>query len=210
MPKLEQLDIRPNPDLPDVGKRRVFISYAWGDNKDDMGRKRGKLVEKLCASLTEVEIIRDINEMRMGQLISDFMLRIGRGGRVIVILSDKYLRSPYCLTELHYLYQGSLGDKEEFLKRVVPLTLDDVKLDDWHSRNKWAQYWQRLCNEMEESIKKSPSSFAIPDFLRYKLIKKWHVDVSDMLAFVSDKLSPRGFDSIVADDFRALREMLGK
>ena len=44
---------------------------------------------------------------------------------VIVVFSDKYLRSPYCMTELHSIYQRSVGDKEDFLRRIIPLVLDD-------------------------------------------------------------------------------------
>jgi internalin A len=53
--------------------------------------------------------------MRSGDLISGFMKRIGRADRVIVVLSDKYLRSPYCMTELHIIYRRSNEEKEEFL-----------------------------------------------------------------------------------------------
>jgi hypothetical protein len=34
------------------------------------------------------------------------------------------------------------------------------------------------------------------------------IDVGDMLAYVNDVLSPRGFDEIVKDDFAGLRQML--
>jgi hypothetical protein len=39
-------------------------------------------------------------------------------------------------------------------------------------------------------------------------MKKWYVDVGDMLAYVRDGLIPHGFDTIVKDDFAALRQML--
>jgi hypothetical protein len=38
------------------------------------------------------------------------MKRIGVADHVIMVLSDKYLRSPYCMTELHYIYQPSTSD----------------------------------------------------------------------------------------------------
>ena len=63
----------------------------------------------------------------LGELISGFMKRIGLADHVIAVLSDKYLRSPYCMTELHSIYQRSLGEKEDFLRRVIALTLDDAQ-----------------------------------------------------------------------------------
>src|ERR1700719_5147232 len=70
-------------------------------------------------------------DMRSGELISGFMTRIGLADHVIVVLSDKYLRSPYCMTELHYIYQRSLGEKEDFLRRIIPLRLDDARFSNW-------------------------------------------------------------------------------
>jgi internalin A len=52
------------------------------------------------------------------------MKLIGRADHVIVVLSDKYLRSPYCMTELYGIYQRSLGEKEDFLGRIIPLALE--------------------------------------------------------------------------------------
>jgi hypothetical protein len=37
------------------------------------------------------------------------MKRIGLADHVIVVLSNKYLRSPYCMTELYSIYQRSVG-----------------------------------------------------------------------------------------------------
>jgi hypothetical protein len=53
-------------------------------------------------------VLRDSGVMRPGELISGFMKRIGRADRVIVVLSDKYLQSTYCMTELHSIYQRSV------------------------------------------------------------------------------------------------------
>ena len=39
-------------------------------------------------------------------------------------------------------------------------------------------------------------------------MQKWYLDVADILAYVSDVLTPHGFDDIVKDDFAALRQML--
>src|SRR6516165_2213749 len=80
----------------------------------------------LCETLANEDwnIIRDKNVMRSGDLISGFMKRIGLADRVIVVLSDKYLRSAYCMTELYSIYQRSVGEKEDFLRRITSIVLD--------------------------------------------------------------------------------------
>lgn len=46
---------------------------------------------------------------------------------MIVVLSEKYLRSPYCMAELRYIYRQSVGGKEDFLHRIIPLSLTDAR-----------------------------------------------------------------------------------
>ena len=44
---------------------------------------------------------------------------------MIVVLSDKYLRSPYRMAKLHTNYRRSNEQKEEFLRRIIPLLLGE-------------------------------------------------------------------------------------
>jgi hypothetical protein len=39
-------------------------------------------------------------------------------------------------------------------------------------------------------------------------MQKWYLDVGEILAHVSDVLTPHGFDEILKDDFVSLRQML--
>ena len=142
--------------------------------------------------------------MRSGELISGFMKRIGLADHVIVVLSDKYLRSPYCVTELHYLYQRSLGEKEDFLRRIIPLVLNDTRFGTWRDRLVYTKHWRAEFEEMEQHFK----DLGEADFRLYKAMQDWHNRIGDMLAYVNDKLVPHGFDEIVKGDFAALRQML--
>jgi internalin A len=139
--------------------------------------------------------------LRPGELISGFMKRIGLADYVIVVLSDKYLRSP---TELHSIYQRSLGEKEDFLRRIFPLVLADARFDTWRDRLVYTTHWRAEFEEMELHFK----DLAESDFRLYKAMQEWHNRIGDMLAYVNDKLVPHGFDEIVKDDFAALRRML--
>ena len=142
--------------------------------------------------------------MRYGDLISGFMKRIGLADHVIVVLSDKYLRSPYCMTELHSIYQRSLGEKEDFLRRIIPLVLADARISTWRDRVAYAEHWEAEFKAMEDKFRHLAES----DFRLYKAMQEWHNRIGDMLAYVNDVLVPHGFDEIVKDDFASLRQML--
>ena len=127
--RLDKLDFPANPELPRKGTPEIFVSYAWGDNSSVDARKRTEVVNRLCETLAKEgwQIIRDKNAMRSGDLISGFIKMIGQADHNIVVLSDKYLRSPYCMTELYSIYQRSVGEKEDFLRRIVPSVLTDAR-----------------------------------------------------------------------------------
>lgn len=189
--------------------KTVYISYAWGDDRSDAGRQRSEAVERLSEKLIEWghEIVRDKTELNNGDLISKFMQRIGRGNHVLVILSEKYLLSPNCMTELFYVYQRSIGDKEDFLRRVIPVVVDDAcGITEWREHVKYAEHWQREFQAMESHL----SVLGEDQQKRHRLIKQWHAVIGDILGFISDKLHPHGFDNIVKDDFAAVRELLAK
>jgi internalin A len=203
---LTNLEIPSRPELPLNGTPEIFISYAWGDDSSETARKRADVVDSLCATLANEgwNIIRDKNAMRSGDLISGFMKRIGFADHVIVVLSDKYLRSPYCMAELYGIYQRSVGEKEDFLRRIVPLALDDARFGNWRDRLVYTKHWRAEFEGMELNFK----DLGEADFRLYKSMQEWHNRIGDMLAYLNDVLAPHGFDDIVRDDFAALRQML--
>jgi internalin A len=178
--------------------------------KHDSARKS---IDRLCETLRQNgwNILRDSEVLRPGELISGFMKRIGLADHVIVVLSDKYLRSPYCMTELHSIYQRSVGEKEDFLRRIIPLVLADARFKEFQDRDAYAEHWTTLFKTMDQSLTKLAteqklSRVAVDDFRRYKAMQKWYLDVGDMLAYVNDVLT--NSEEIVKDDFASLRQML--
>ena len=108
------------------------------------------------------------------------------------------------MTELYSIYQRSVGEKEDFLRRTIPLVLKDARFGTWRDRVAFAEYWEAEFKAMEEKFRHLSEA----DFRLYKAMQDWHNRIGDMLAHVNDKLHPHGFDEIVKDDFAALRQML--
>lgn len=185
---------------------QVYISFAWGEETTPEGRLRTEAIDKLEQRLEAwgYKLLVDRNQLRSGDLISDFMKQIGKGDHVVVILSEKYLRSTYCMTELKYIYDRSLGEKDEFLKRVLPVVLPDARIDDYRGRRAVAKYWRNEYEDMESSLK----DLGAEDVRRYHMTRMWHASIGDILSFISDKLTPRSWKEIAKDDFAALRGML--
>ena len=184
----------------------IFVSFAWGDDQTDAGIQRQQAVDDLCDQLEEQGFLvrRDSQEIRYGGVISEYMQRLGRSDRVLVILSEKYLRSISCMTELHAIYQRSQGEQDEFLQRVIPVALEDARFSTPEERVIHARYWQDRSTELKQNI----DLLGPKDLQLLRDMRRWSQEISEMLAFLNDTLAPRRLEEIRQADFQALRELL--
>ena len=175
---LSQLQITDRPELPPKTSPKFFVSYAWGDDSSDDARQRTEVVDRLCETLGQHgwHILRDSTVLHPGELISGFMKRIGLADHVIVVISDKYLRSPYCMTELHSVYPRSTGEKEDFLRRIVPLVLKDARFGTPEKRVQYAKHWETRYLKLKSNL----DYLSVEDFRLYQDMKRWHLDVGNI------------------------------
>jgi internalin A len=127
-----------------TAQREYCVSYAWGDTTPE-GAEREAIVDRLCAAAEQrgVPVLRDKHVLGLGESISNFMQRIGRGDRVFVVLSDKYLRSSYCMFELFEVWRNSRADRAEFLNTVRAFTLPGATISTALERLPYADHWRR-------------------------------------------------------------------
>ena len=111
----KEVEIKPVPE-PSM-KTEYFVSYAWNDDTPG-GPEREAFVDQLCAAAEKkgIKIIRDKTAMRYGDRISKFMSRIAHGDRIFIVLSDKYLKSAYCMHELFDIWRNCREDDAEFIE----------------------------------------------------------------------------------------------
>ncbi len=135
-------------------KPEIFFSYAWGDETES-GSNREKIVNDLYESLKAdgFNVIRDKNDLRYKGLISDLTSRIGRGKFIVVAISDKYLKSTYCMSELLEIYRRSNSDIDEMLKKIFPIVLDDAKIYNPEDRVDYLSYWEDKKDELNQELK---------------------------------------------------------
>jgi hypothetical protein len=120
----------------------VFISYAWeGDSEE--------IVNKIDQSLKAkgLTIVRDKRDLGFKGSIKDFMERIGRGNCIIVVISDKYLRSPNCMFEL-----AEIAENKEFHDRIFPIVLQDADIYDPVKRINYVKCWEDKKSELAKAM----------------------------------------------------------
>ncbi len=124
-------------------EQSVFISYAWGGESEE-------IVNQIDQALQEhgLKIIRDKRDLGYKGSISAFMERIGLGNCVIVVISDKYLRSPNCMFELVEIAEG-----KQFHDRVFPIVLSNAEIYDPVKRLEYVKHWELKREELAQAMK---------------------------------------------------------
>jgi formylglycine-generating enzyme required for sulfatase activity len=174
--------------------RVVYISYARGSSED--------IVNRIAESLKshDYDVRRDTNNIPYTAPISSFMKEIGRGHCVIVVISDKYLRSPYCMYELLEVYRN-----KGFHQRVCPVVLADARVSRFSEQFTYLDYWSNQVQQMEELIRKinlaNLAAETLQEFYKYQDISQ---NAAKLLAFLAD-MQHLTLDDLEKNEFAILR-----
>jgi len=120
----------------------IFLSYAWGGESE-------KIVNELDAAfqVKGITLVRDKRDLGFKGTITDFMVKIGEGNAVVTVISDKYLKSPYCMFELLEIYRNL-----NFKERIFPIVLSDANVFDPLPRLQYLKHWQDKKKELDDAI----------------------------------------------------------
>jgi TIR domain/NB-ARC domain len=182
-------------------RNRCYVSYAWADESDP---KREEKVDALCESAKKrgVEIIRDKTALVAGDLISEFMRRMGKGDRVFIFLSDKYLHSPYCMFELFEMWRNNRQNKVDFLRGVRFFTVDGSKIGEPREWLKYTKFWKQERDELGQLIDDVGWRLVGEEVIkRYKLMETFAGNVSEVLALFADVVNPPTFETFLKCGF---------
>lgn len=124
-------------------EQAVFISYAWGGEREDIVNHIDEALQK-----RGITIIRDKRDLGYKGSITGFMERIGQGNCIIVVISDKYLRSPNCMFEL-----VEIAENKGFHDRIFPIVLADANIYDPLKRIEYVKHWEVKRAELAEAMK---------------------------------------------------------
>jgi hypothetical protein len=96
-------------------------------------------------------VIRDKIALGYKGNIKRFMENIGAGKCVIVVISDKYLKSENCMFEML-----ALQKKAEVYNRIFPIVLNDAAIYDELARMNYFSYWSGKVKELNEAYNLLP------------------------------------------------------
>lgn len=177
-------------------KSAAYISYAW---KDEENVNREDFVDLIYDELVDrhgVNIFRDRNVLTIQDSIESFMNRIGRGKAVLIVVSDKYLKSEYCMYEAWQIYKNN-----NFNDRVFIAVLPDVDLSN-EGINNYIAFWVGKKDSLGTKISQSfKDNFVAIDnmILRNKNLWYIYLFVDQFLKIIKDSIHFQVQDTFTKD-----------
>ena len=203
--ELRQVQTIASPRLENMKvEREICISYARGDDTPD-GVERSKIVEQFCHMATQqgFKIIRDTTHLGLGESLIEFMERIGNGKRVIVFLSDKYLKSDYCVTELFDIWRNCSLDKNKFKDRVGVYRFQCANVFELEGRITYADYWAEKYNIISKKANTSNNSTSLGKrgYEELNRMQLFANQIGDIIDFFAEYVHPCNLEELERYEF---------
>jgi internalin A len=186
----------------------VFFSYAWGD-KEEKDESREAIVDEVYDALNKegYTVIRDKRDIGYRGFISEFIDRLGKGDLIVVVTSDKYFRSPYCMYELYKIALDSKLDKHQFAERILPINIEFIDFSEPSVFEYYDDYWESKCKEMDDLIKKKSRRIKTPQFELFDKIRTISDNYGDLVGWISD-MNCLSVDIIKKNNFEIIRKAI--
>jgi hypothetical protein len=145
----------PSPRTRKEYEGKVFVSYAWEEKSE-------KTVDKLERAFKKhgINIIRDKKDLEYTGSIEEFEKRIGQGQCIVLVISDKYLRSKHCMYELMLVKEN-----RDLPKRVFPIVLSDASIYDENKRLEYIHHWDNEIKKFNKAIKNTDELTNVRGFI---------------------------------------------
>ena len=172
----------------------IFLSYSWA-NVD--------VADAIDSDFRNIGInfLRDERDAKYRSSLKEFMQRVGKSDFVVIIISDEFLRSEYCMYEMTELLHT-----HEFEKRILPVSLENAEaIFKAGTRTVYYDYWKKELLEAEKRL----LEYLNTDFMQQK---KKVATISDHLDDFFSKLTDLHiipFEELRAQHYKPMLDIIG-
>ena len=181
---------------------KIFFSYAWDQDE--------ALIVQLYTSLKNdgFNVIKDKENIGYKGVISKFMNEIGSADFVIVAISDKYLKSKFCMYELYEIFRNSGMNSDVFGKKIFPIRIEEtLNLGDPDVVNGYIRYWKEQEQEWTKRVKDESDSITEEQARQYQFTKRLVIDVRNILSCLAD-INALNLSTLKGNDFADVKSAL--
>ena len=138
------------------GKIRLFISYTWQpQRREDAGlmdcpvpiayeEPVNRIEKALQAFSHQVAVLRDKNEIRDKDSITQFMYEIKKSEKVLIVHSDKYFRSSYCMLEFWQVLESFMERGANIRDTLLLVELANSPIFSVREKKRYIDFWDQV------------------------------------------------------------------
>lgn len=132
-------------DMGNMSASKVYASYAW--KVEDQTQILSRL-EEACRPYG-IKLMRDKDEIKYRESIRAYMDELTSGDAIVLILSDAYFKSQYCMYELCEIY----SKRKDFLNRVFPIVVKGTHFHKAKERIPYISHWEQEATALDAGLK---------------------------------------------------------
>jgi hypothetical protein len=185
-----------------ASQSKIFFSYAWDQDE--------ALIMQLYNSLKNggFNVVKDKENMGYKGVISKFMNEIGSADFVIVAISDKYLKSKFCMYELYEIFKNSGMNRDTFGKKLFPIRIEEsLDLGNPDIVKGYVSYWKEQEQEWTKRVKEESDSITEEQARQFQFIKRLVIDIRNILSCLSD-INSLNLSTLKSNDFADIKASL--
>lgn len=174
----------------------VFLSYCWANSIE---------AETIYTDLTQVgiRVIKDTHELRYKDDIDLFMQSIRNADYALLLISDPYLKSSSCMSEI-----ANLSKEQEFKSKVLPVILGGTKIFSPSDRIAYIKHWQNEGKKLKQDMKGLDPINAGEVYKDLKLVNDIAGSVDGFLRSLKSMMT-KSFAELKSQNYKPVIEAIG-
>jgi hypothetical protein len=178
---------------------KVYASYAW--KVEDQTQMLGRL-EEACRPYG-IKLMRDKDEIRYRESIRNYMDELASGDAIVLVLSDAYFKSQYCMYELCEIYK-----RKDFLRRVFPIVISGTRFHKAKERIPYICHWEQEAAALDAGLKSiktgNMDDASLTEMKEYEAFGR---TIGELMSVLAD-MNALTEDIHVGSDFAAMLEAI--
>lgn len=153
----------------------IFLSYS---------HRQSAYADRIGQYLNQrhMAILHDRHEERETDSISEFVRRVGEADLVILLISDAYLKSYYCL------YEALLAYSHRDRKNLIPIVCPDADILTPKGQARYLTYWHSERRDRLETLEALPGAAAVELRRELRQVEAYCNYLGDFLGYIKDSV----------------------
>lgn len=159
----------------------IFLSYS---------HRQSAYADRIGQYLNQrhMAVLHDRHDEKETDSISRFVRRVGEADLVILLISDAYLKSYYCL------YEALLAYSHRDRKNLIPILCPDADVLSHKGQARYLTYWRWECRDRRETLEAMPGAAAVELRRELRQVEAYCNYLGDFLAYLKDTVCIRQAD----------------